>query len=321
MPTDTGRSAGLSRVFGPVPSRRLGLSLGIDLIPPKTCTYDCIYCEAGRTTVKTVSPASFFPPEEIERELKAALKGCRPHVMTLAGSGEPTLSTDLEDVIGMIRGLSSVPVVILTNGSLLWREDVLRRCLKADIIMPTLTSLSPSTFERIHRHHKDLNLHRVIQGLKALRSAFSGRIYLEVMLLKGLNDSKEEVEAMAESIEEIMPDKVQLNTVVRPPSEPSAEAVGQERLEAIRRLFGDKAEIVAGFSAGSGKGLSTKKRLLETLARRPLTEKDISHVMGISKTEADSLIAELRLRGRIVEREFNGELYLALREEPLLSDG
>lgn len=313
MPTERGSSRSFSRVFGPVPSRRLGLSLGIDLIPPKTCTYDCIYCEAGRTTVKTDTPASFFSLGEIERELKAALEGCRPDVITLAGSGEPTLSTDLEDVLGMIRGLSAAPLVILTNGSLLWREDVLKRCLKADIIMPTLTSLSPSTFERIHRPHRELNLDRILGGLKALRSAFSGRIYMEVMLLKGLNDSKEEVEAISEFIEETMPDKVQLNTVVRPPSEPSAEALGHDRLEAIKRLLGEKAEIVASFSSGPRQSLLSAKRLLETLARRPLTKKDICRVMGTSEQEADSLIAELRQRGEVVEKDFYGETYFAVR--------
>ena len=158
----------MSYIFGPVPSRRLGLSLGVDLIPHKTCTYDCLYCEVGRTTNKTITSGPFAPVDEILTQLEERLKGCTPDVITLAGSGEPTLHSEIDRIISGIRAITDTKVVILTNGSLFWDEAIRKRVLAADLIMPTLSSAFAHTFQTIHRPHRDLALDRIVEGLRQL---------------------------------------------------------------------------------------------------------------------------------------------------------
>ena len=227
-------------VFGPVPSRRLGLSLGVDLIPPKTCTYDCLYCQVGRTTLKTAEPKVFAPAGDVVDEMRRKLPALSPDVITLAGSGEPTLHSEMGSIISSIRDMTDTDIVVLTNGSLLWRKDVMEKVLKADIVMPTLTSAFEKTFQKIHRPHPDLKLEVVIQGMKDFRQHFDGRFLLEVVLLAGINDSERELEALKEAVEEMSPDRIQLNTVVRPPSDSRAIALDSQRLEDIKMLFGKR---------------------------------------------------------------------------------
>ena len=156
----------MSYVFGPVPSRRLGLSLGVDLIPPKTCTFDCLYCQVGRTLCKTLDEKSYVPVRDVIVEIKKNLLKSDPDVITLAGSGEPTLHSEIDQVIDSIKEMTDIKVAVLTNGSLLWRKEVRSRVLMADIIMPTLSSAIDHTFRRIHRPHGELDLGSIIDGLK-----------------------------------------------------------------------------------------------------------------------------------------------------------
>ena len=303
----------MPHVFGPVPSRRLGLSMGIDLIPAKTCTYDCLYCQVGRTTSKILDPQAFVPVGDVIAELEKRLQKSAPDVITLAGSGEPTLYSEIDKLISSIKEITKTDLVLLTNGALLFRHEVRKRVLEADIIMPTLTTTSDKTFKRIHRPHPGLSLDAVLEGLETLRQDFKGRLFLEVVLLAGINDTEKEIEGLKQAIERIDPDKIQLNTVVRPPADQGAISVDRKRLEDIKIYFGEKAEIVAG---GPKLGESVEEQslirtLLDMAARRPLRSVDISCALNLSMADVESLVKGLLIKGYLRSQEDGGEVYYA----------
>lgn len=185
-----------SYIFGPVPSRRLGLSLGVDLLQYKTCTYDCIYCQVGETTNKTIEHKPYVAIDKVIDELKINLKNTNPDTVTLAGSGEPTLNSQIKEVIGYIKSLSGIRIAVITNGSLLWKDEIRDSIIEADIIMPTLTTAHENTFRRIHRPNGELRFSSVLYGLKKLRNVYEGNYWLEIMLIAGMNDSAEEIDAL-----------------------------------------------------------------------------------------------------------------------------
>jgi len=206
----------MEHLFGPVPSRRLGLSLGLDLSPYKTCTLDCAYCQLGRTTCLTLERKRRVSVREVLEEIESK-RDADFDYLTLAGSGEPTLHLGLDEIIEGAKEIIDQPIVILTNGTLFSSPKVRAEVTKADLIIPSLDAATQSTFERTNRPHPDLRIEEIIEGLVALREEFEGEIWLEVMLVKGLNDF--EVHKIAQAAKRIRPDKIQLNTVVRPPAE------------------------------------------------------------------------------------------------------
>lgn len=302
-------------IFGPVPSRRLGLSLGVDLIPHKTCSFDCIYCQVGKTTDKRTENKDFYEPLEILSQLRKRLGERHPDTITLAGSGEPTLHKGLKEIINGIKKITDIPLALLTNGSLFWRQEVIDAALGADIILPTLSAGTEGTFRRIHRPHPEITLAKVLEGLGRLRNSFSGKILLEVMLVKGVNDQDHEIEALRDAITQVAPDRIQLNTVVRPPSESYATGLDSERLEQIRRFFGDNAEIIASPAPGDSPRKSSilERDLVEMMRRRPVTAQDISSVTGESLEKINQLVEELLSRRVIEERLHEGRLYYTVK--------
>jgi len=236
-------------IFGPVPSRRLGRSLGVDLLPYKTCTFDCIYCDLGRTTCKTTSRQPYVSPEEIQRELELTLSVSKknPDYITISGSGEPTLNTHIGAIIRKIKEISSIPIAVLTNSSLLPSDEVTRDISEADVVLPSLDAVTPILFEYINRPHASLRIEKIISGLIEFRRRYRGQIWLEILFCRGVNDGKEEIEKLEEAIERIQPDRVQLNTPVRPPAEEFAYPLTSPQLEEIRKKFGDRAEIIPNF--------------------------------------------------------------------------
>lgn len=305
-------------VFGPVPSRRLGLSLGIDLIPFKTCTFDCLYCQVGRTTSKTLKTAPFVRAQAVTDEIRRKLGRCDPDVITLSGSGEPTLNSEIETVIAAVKNMTEKKVVLLTNGSLFWKEEIRKRARCADIVMPTLTSAFEKTFRKIHRPHPKLKLERILDGLETFRREYKGQFFLEVVLLAGFNESAEEIEALKLAVDRISPDKIQLNTVVRPPSDSRAMPLDRRRLEEIRMFFGDKAEIVVSdpVTAQVKNRDSAAVSLLDMIRRRPLRPADISSTLGLSLDEVDDLVKGLVIKGYIRKQEHSGELYYVDNQLP-----
>ena len=300
-------------VFGPVPSRRLGLSLGVDLIPAKTCTYDCLYCQVGRTTLKTVQTDAFVPIQEVIDELKKRLEIFTPDAVTLSGSGEPTLYSKIDQVIAAIKKITDTKIAILTNGSLFGQEVVRRRVAGADIILPTLTTAFEETFRTIHRSHPELHLKSIIEGLKRLRLMYNGQIFLEVFLLAQINDSEKELKGLKKIIDVISPDKVQLNTVVRPPADQSAISLDMERLKEIRDFFGEKAEIIAEAPLRrSGQYDTMVESILEMAKRRPLRASDIATLFNMPLQEAEGVVKGLEIKGTLRQQEHLGEVYYML---------
>lgn len=301
----------MTYVFGPVPSRRLGLSLGIDLIPAKTCTYDCLYCQVGRTTQKTVQTNAFVSNHKVLDELKKRLEILTPDAVTLSGSGEPTLYSEIDQVIASIKRITDTKIAILTNGSLFWQEVVRRRVSGADIIMPTLTTAFEETFRTIHRPHPELSLRRIIDGLKRLRQMYNGQIFLEVFLLAQINDSEKELEGLKALIEVIAPDKIQLNTVARPPADQSAISLDTERLKEIRGFFGEKSEIIAEAPLRKrwGQYDSMVESILEMATRRPVRALDIATIFNMPLEEVEGVVKGLEIKGALRQQEHLGEIY------------
>ena len=288
-------------IFGPVPSRRLGFSLGVDIVPLKTCNFDCIYCQLGRTTRKTIKRMEYATAEEVLKELETSLEdGPAPDYITFSGSGEPTLNSKLGEIISEIKKMTSVPVAVLTNAGR-FTPSVRDDLYKADLILPSLDAVTQESFERINRPHEKLGIEHIIANLKILCKHFQGETWLEVMLAKGVNDSREEISKMAEVLGKINPDKIQLNTVTRPPSEPDALALSQAELERVKNILGDKAEIIGSFE-GKTPGVYSRKRkddIINLLKRRPCTISDISSSLGIPKNELTKHLKEMERRGKV----------------------
>jgi wyosine [tRNA(Phe)-imidazoG37] synthetase (radical SAM superfamily) len=272
-------------VYGPVPSRRLGRSLGVDLVPLKTCTYDCVYCQLGRTTSKTVRRRRWVNPADVVAQVRERL-GSEPDVIALAGSGEPTLHSDLGEVIAGIKDVTEVPVAVITNGSLLGRADVRKGLADADIVLPSLDAPSEDLFERVNRPHESLHLAGLIDGLVSFRAGYSGEIWLEIMLLAGVTDPVSEVRRLAELAARIAPDRIQLNTAVRPPAESFVAPVDGAALGELAALFTPHAEVIADLPASAGDRVAAEADVLELVSRRPCTVADIASGLGIHHGEA-----------------------------------
>jgi wyosine [tRNA(Phe)-imidazoG37] synthetase (radical SAM superfamily) len=295
-------------IFGPVLSRRLGLSLGIDLVPFKTCSYDCIYCECGHTTVKTVDRQHFFPADEVMVELHEVLAS-RPRLdsITLAGSGEPTLARSLGPVIASVkRDFPEYTLSVLTNGSLLTSPDVRGELLPADRVIPTLTTASQHTFERIHRPHSSLKIEPIITGMAQFKKRYQGALWLEVFVIPGLNTTAEELAGLRAAINLIDPDCVQLNTTDRPPAEGWVEAASGAELERVRRTLGRPGIGIAGqrlpvFPAAQLK-TAAAELIRATLCRRPSTVEDLVRTTGLSGGEVAKILGALERAGEVTSQ-------------------
>jgi wyosine [tRNA(Phe)-imidazoG37] synthetase (radical SAM superfamily) len=300
-------------IFGPVPSRRLGRSLGVDLIPYKTCTFDCIYCDVGRTTHKTISRQLFVSSEEIQRELELTLSilNKKPDYITLSGSGEPTLNNNIGEIIRKIKEVTSIPIAVLTNGSLLSMDEVRKDLQEADIVLPSLDAITPALFEYINRPYPSLKIEEIISGLIQFRKQYRGQIWLEILFCRGVNDGKEEIKKLKEVIEKIQPDKVQLNTSVRPPAEDFAFPLTFKQLEAIGKRFGNIAEVVSEFMGPMGDHFDSDKdaEIIQLIKRRPCTTEDISKALGLRIDEVVKYLDHLTKTGAIRYRMYEHRCY------------
>jgi len=300
-------------IFGPVPSRRLGRSLGIDLVPYKTCTFDCIYCDLGRTTHKTTSRQSYVTLGEIKKELELTLPVLdkKPDFITLSGSGEPTLNNNIGEIIQGVKKITSIPVAVLTNSSLLSLNEVRKDLSGADVVLPSLDAITPTLFEYINRPHTSLRIEETISGLIQFRKQGEGQIWLEILFCRGVNDGNEEVENFKGIIEKIQPDRVQLNTPVRPPAEDFAFPLTLGQLEKIRERLGDKAEIIPEFTAPLGEEFNSVKdaEILNLIKRRPCTTEDISKALGLRIDEVVKHLDHLTKTGAIRYRMYEHRCY------------
>ena len=313
------------RIYGPVPSRRFGLSLGVDVVPRKVCSHDCIYCQVGPTSDLTAEPRDFYPVEEILADVAAALEeGPRPDVVTLAGSGEPTLYRSLGALIDGLHALADVPVLLITNGALLWRPDVAAAAMKADILAPSLDAGDPVTFERVNEPAAGITFERFVEGLRDVTRRHPGEVRLEVMLIKGVNDSEDSMRAIAAIASTLRFDRLDLNTPVRPPvPERGALPCDEDTLARAVAIFGPKAAAIGKFTPRDAAPRDARrafsdfdKDIRETLARRPCTEADLSASLGAQPRAVAESLARLVAAGLAEVRAGEAGAYYAAVSPP-----
>ena len=298
-------------IYGPVPSRRLGRSLGVDLVPLKTCTYDCIYCQLGRTTHKTVRPRRDVEPADVVDRLRPRLAS-RPDVIALAGSGEPTLYEPLGELIRAVKAITDIPLVVITNGSLLGLPEVQRGVSAADIVAPSLDAPDAALFARINRPHSLLTFADVVDGMAGFRESFEGQLWLEVMLLDGITSSPEVVSRIAATASRIAPDRIQLNTAVRPAPDRSIASLDRVYVQSLVDLFTPVPEVI-GDATFVEEDLSVGPRdVLALLRRRPCSIADIAEGLGAHQGEVIKLVTSLLESEEVRTTMHNGHRFYAV---------
>ena len=301
-------------IFGPVPSRRFGRSLGVDLTPLKTCTLDCIFCQLGHTSRKTTERKEYVPVKEVESELREWLReGRTADYVTLSGSGEPTLHSGFGDILRFIKKEMPIPAVLLSNGSLFWMPAVRESALAADIVKVSLSAWDPISFQRVNRPHEDMDFRRCVVGLHAFRKDFQGKLWLEVFLVEGVNSQAADVKKIAKLADTIGADEIHLNTAVRPTAEKSALPVARKGMEKSAGLFTPRATIIAGFPARCGSNVkANEESILDMLRRRPCTTRQIAAAFGMHVNEVSKYTGDLVRDRRIRPVWSDGEIYFGI---------
>lgn len=301
-------------IFGPVVSRRLGRSLGVDVVPFKLCTYDCVYCQLGATTCKSAERGEFVAMETLLAELRQRLNdGVEADYITLAGSGEPTLYSRLGELIAAIKTMTPIPVAVITNGSLFWRPDVRAEACGADLLVPSLDVTSPEEFESINRPAAGIGFEEMVEGLVQLRAEFRGTMWLEVFLLAPLEPDAPSVRRLKQLVDRIAPDRVQLNTVARPAPGSPVQPVPLAVLEAVARILGPHAEVVASQPDVAAPGQPPVKagpdELYAIIRRHPSTVDNLVQGLGVKPHEVREHIQTLLNEGRIAAMEKESQTF------------
>jgi wyosine [tRNA(Phe)-imidazoG37] synthetase (radical SAM superfamily) len=307
-------------LFGPVPSRRLGMSLGVDLVPKKVCSLDCVYCEVGKTTKLTTERMEYIPFKKIITELNYYFESNPdPDYITFSGYGEPTLNSELGRIIKYIKEIKpGIPVAVLTNGTLFYMPEVRKELLQADLVLPSLDAASQIAFEKINRPYQEININDYVNGLVEFRKEFNGQIWLEIFILAGYNDSTDELDNLKVAILKIKPDKIQLNTLDRPGTLEGLKGASFEKLESIIDYWKlENAEIIA--KATQRKTVKSYRKdieaaIIETIERRPCTADDLAQIMGTHINEINKYLDTLESEKKIQhKREERGIFYYPLR--------
>jgi len=306
---------GYRHLFGPVPSRRLGISLGVDLFQEKTCTLDCVYCECGRTTSLTLKRKEYTPTEQIKAELADFLSG-NPQLdyITFSGSGEPTLHTGLGEIVRFIKyEHPRYKVALLTNGTLFFKPLVREEISDVDVVKVSLDAVSEKNFSLINRPHPRLKLSTIINGLITFGKQSDRQIWVEVFLLPGYNDSEIELKKTKEVLGLIKPYKIQLNTLDRPGTERWTKPVETAALKKIAAYLYD-AEIIKDAEVRQNKHAFKEdlyQHLLSTLKRRPCTAEDVSRSLGIQINDVPGYLEALIEKGEIEKKQMpRGVFYM-----------
>lgn len=300
----------MRHVFGPVPSRRLGHSLGIDTIPLKTCNWNCVYCQLGRTVPVTNERREYFPRQDILAEARQALVAPRPEEIdwvTFVGSGEPTLHSGIGWLIREVKGVSDKPVAVITNGALLYLADVREDLAAADAVLPSLDAGESELYRKINRPHPETTFNCLLQGLIEFRRVFQGKLWVEVMLVRGLNDTEETLLGIARALERIGPDAIQINLPTRPPAEAWVEPPDEEGLRRAVAALGGLAEVVrpAEGSFDLGGHESLVDAVVAIIRRHPMCEAELEQALARSTPgQVNEALKALQASGRaqVVER-------------------
>ena len=305
----------MSTIYGPVPSRRLGQSLGIDPIPFKTCTYNCAYCQLGRTTDFTARRQDFFPPERILSETRAALFAHTPQQIdwiTFVGQGEPLLCASLGWLIRKTKSLTDIPVAVVTNGSLFFRSDVRQELCAADAVLPSLDAADDRTFHRINRPMAGIEVSDVIDGMAAFRDVYQGRLWVEVMLVRGINDSEEALEHIAAALSRIGPDKVHIDAPIRPPAEQWVQPPDGEGLKRAISILGEVAPILSpaqgAFALAEDRSLIDA--VVDVIRRHPLPERELlEKLQQLAPDRVEEVLSGLAASGEARRHLYRGNAF------------
>lgn len=300
----------MHHVFGPVPSRRLGQSLGIDTIPLKTCNWNCIYCQLGRSVPMTNERRAYFPRGEILAEVKKALVDHVPGEIdwiTFVGSGEPTLHSDLGWLIREVKAVTNIPVAVCTNGALLYEPQVRRELTAANAVMPTVSAGSAGLYWHIHRPYPGLTFERLVAGLIAFRSEYQKQLWPEVMLLQGVNDTEQALQEIAKLLARIRPDRVHIALPTRPPAETWVKPPDDEGLMRALAILGQHATVLhpaEGTFDLSGHA-NVIDAIVDIITRHPMSQRDLERsLVKWAPGEVAEALEELEQSGRaqVVER-------------------
>jgi wyosine [tRNA(Phe)-imidazoG37] synthetase (radical SAM superfamily) len=300
----------MKHVFGPVPSRRLGQSLGIDPIPLKTCNWNCVYCQLGRTSPLTNERKDYFPPEEIAVEVREALEAHQPGEIdwvTFVGSGETLLCASTGRLLRQVKGITDLPLAVITNGSLLYLPKVRQELDAADAVLPTLDAGTAGLYRRINRPHPVITFERLVAGLIAFREEYRGKLWVEVMLVRGMNDTPQALTDIAQVLQKVRPDAVHINLPARPPAETWVQLPGAEALMQAVAILGNIAEVV--HPAGGGFDLSSYENVIDAvvaiITRHPMRQQELERALERwSPGQVSQVLANLEASGRaqVVER-------------------
>lgn len=292
-------------LFGPVPSRRLGMSLGVDLVSEKICTLNCIYCESGKTTNLTSQRKEYTPYQEVVNELTDFFKNNQaPAYITFSGNGEPTLNSRIGEVIRFIKlNFSEISVAVITNGTLLYDKQVREDLIDADLVIPSLDAVSDSIFRKINRPLDSFTIRRHIYGLTKFRREFSGNYWLEIFIVPGVNNDIHELALLKRAIQIIKPDKIQLNSLDRPGTESSFQTATKNDLQKVLNFLGGKnIEIISNSTDQRGAGLyqeNIEAVILQTIFRRPCTLDDLTKIIGLHSKEVKKYLKVLQANNQV----------------------
>ncbi|MCK8603873.1 radical SAM protein [Desulfoferrobacter suflitae] len=306
----------MKNIFGPVPSRRLGRSLGIDVIPYKTCSFDCVYCESGHTTFLTVKRKIFVMPDLVFKELSDYFRKYPQgaDAITFSSAGEPTLYAALGELLRNIKKqFPALPLVVITNGSLLWDPQVRKDLMAADRVVPSLDAATTEVFKKINAPHPSLDLSAVKEGLMAFRRDYRGQFNLEVLLVAGFNDHPDHLRQLRRFIDQLNPDQVELNTVVRPPAEVTARGLtGAQMRSALQFFPQDKSHIVGRYQSSTAAQLDSElaSRVVAMVKIRPCTVSEMAASLGVEAADLAAVLMGLEQENLVERCSFNNVEYV-----------
>ena len=311
-------------VFGPVVSRRLGYSLGVDLVPHKTCSLNCVYCECGATTDLTLERKIFVPTNLVLEKIETVIKNNSQKIdyLTFSGSGEPTLALNIGEIINYLKNnYPQYKIAVLTNGTLLFQTAVRKDLLNADLVVPTLNSLSLESFKKINRPHHDLDLTKIVEGLVKFREEFKHEIWLEVFIIPGINDSEPELTNFKKELLRLNPDKIQINTLDRPGTESWVTKPNEVQLKKIAVFLQPyNVELVNQVSYKSPdaknennfiekEASAISEKILATLLRRPSRKQDLISGLSVSELALTAALEQLMKKGQVVAKKQGKDIF------------
>ena len=296
--------------YGPVPSRRLGMSIGVSPIPPKTCSYSCVYCQLGRTTTLQVKRESFFPKEQIFADIDKVVEKSDADYIPFVGDGEPTLCKDLGWLIDESKKVFGLPVAVITNGSLLYLEDVRNDLMSSDVVLPTLDAGSEEVFNRINRPYGKVTFSKMLQGLVDFRAEYEGKIWVEVMLVKSVNDDDNSLKDIKNAVDSVNPDRVYIVVPIRPPAESWVEPASPERIISAQGILGESLDITGREIGefGVGEFSDAGEAIYELCSRHPLREEQALVIE--QKFDQKGTVNKMINTSKLVKIKYQGENYI-----------